>query len=326
NFRDWIYATFGKGIAELFMLPYNFKVWGYPAEKLSYQWIGERVAVTDLKRVAENILFEKNDVSWGPNNRFRFPLRGGTGEIWKRLFQRIEKNRTFFEHELQHVDTQNRYVLFTNGHREDYDVLISTIPLKSLISLSDLQNKRIADKLIYSSIHIVGVGLKGTAPEHLRTKTWMYFPGDDSPFFRVTVFSNYSPNNVPDSSKFWSLMSEVSESPQKPIDHEKIAEQAIQGMLNTKLIRSREDIVNVWHKYQPYGYPTPSLERDEALSVLEELDRRNVYSRGRFGAWKYEVSNQDHSLMQGVEAVNKVLLHQKEITVWNPQKANAGKN
>ena len=27
NFRDWIMAHFGRGIAELFMLPYNRKLW-----------------------------------------------------------------------------------------------------------------------------------------------------------------------------------------------------------------------------------------------------------------------------------------------------------
>jgi len=48
NFREWIRATFGAGLAKVFMEPYNFKVWAYPPEMMSYSWIGERVAVTDF--------------------------------------------------------------------------------------------------------------------------------------------------------------------------------------------------------------------------------------------------------------------------------------
>jgi len=44
---------------------------------------------------------------------------------------------------------------------------------------------------------------------------------------------------------------------------------------------------------------------------------RGVYSRGRFGAWQYEIGNMDHSVMQGVETVNSVLFGTKEET-WKP--------
>ena len=54
-----------------------------------------------------------------------------------------------------------------------------------------------------------------------------------------------------------------------------------------------------------------------------ELKRRGIYSRGRFGAWKYEVGNQDHSLMQGVELVDRLLKGTEEITISNPSAVNA---
>ena len=61
-----------------------------------------------------------------------------------------------------------------------------------------------------------------------------------------------------------------------------------------------------------HGYPTPSLARDGALEqALPWLRTAGIWSRGRFGSYKYEVGNQDHSLMLGVEAADNVLFGSK---------------
>jgi protoporphyrinogen oxidase len=156
--------------------------------------------------------------------------------------------------------------------------------------------------------------MKGTQRDDLRTKCWIYFPEDKVPFYRATVFSNYSPNNVPTSSPHWSLMAEVSESPEKPVRQETLVADVIAGFLACGFIDPAA-IVTSWHRRLPRGYPTPWLGRDEVLNpVAEKLRRAGVLSRGRFGAWKYEVSNQDHSFMQGVEAVNNILHGTPEAT------------
>ena len=61
-----------------------------------------------------------------------------------------------------------------------------------------------------------------------------------------------------------------------------------------------------------HGYPTPSLGRDAVLAeALPWLREQKIWSRGRFGSYKYEVGNQDHSLMLGVECADNVLFGTK---------------
>jgi protoporphyrinogen oxidase len=329
NFREWILATFGQGLADIFMLPYNFKVWGYLPELMNAAWVSERVAVTDIKRVLHNLVHGTDDLSWGPNNTFRFPTFGGTGAIWRACANRLPDERKQFNATVAHVDLNRRQVTTKVGETFEYETLISTIPLRELIRLSgQSQFDSVSDRgLLFSSSNIFGIGLRGVPPEHLRTKCWMYFPEDNCPFYRVTVFSNYSPNNVPNSDQHWSLMAEVSESPHKPVKRESLQEDVIQGTLRTRLVHNRDDIVCTWSHRAHYGYPTPGLHRDEVLAeVLPFFEKHDVFSRGRFGLWKYEVGNQDHCFMQGVELVERLLNGRQEITAFDPNHVNAKKH
>ncbi|CAA9332557.1 MAG: Amine oxidase, flavin-containing, partial [uncultured Gemmatimonadaceae bacterium] len=104
-------------------------------------------------------------------------------------------------------------------------------------------------------------------------------------------------------------LAEISHSEFKPENRDTIIEETLQGMVNTKLLREedRKDVVDAFLIERDYTYPTPSLERDHALATIHPwLHEQSIFSRGRFGAWRYEVGNMDHSVAQGVEWANRV--------------------
>ncbi len=326
DFLEWIRGTFGSGIADVFMEPYNEKVWAYPLDQLSTGWMGERVAVPDVHRVLTNVRDGRDDVSWGPNNTFRFPKEGGTGAIWRACADRLPGDRLRLGDYVVSLDVGARQVSLASGLDISYQHLISTMPLRELISLGNLQQfDEVARRgLLSSSSNIVGIGLRGQPPEELRTKCWLYFPEPEVPFYRATVFSNYAESNVPTPGETWSLMCEVAESSHRPVDQGRLLDEVVGAVLATGFVSSPADVVSTWSYRAPYGYPTPGVHRDAALeAIIPALEQLNIYSRGRFGMWKYEVSNQDHSFMQGVEVVERLVNGRQEITAFDPDHANA---
>ena len=319
NFEEFIYAVFGDGIAKHFMIPYNFKVWAHPARLMNKEWIGERVAVVDINRALKNVILEEEDYAWGPNNQFKYPLFGGTGEFYAR-FHPVLKDHITLNAEVEFIDVKKKQILFSDGEVVRYDDLISAVPLDRLCN--DYMNgavpesvKTAAANLRHSGGYMVGIGIKQPCPS---TKSWMYFPEANSPFYRVTYLSNYSKYMTPDAAQYYSLLCETSYSEFKPVRGTTIVEDTIQGLINSGMLREedRRDIVSTWVYNATYSYPTPTVERDAILSrTIPWLERNDVYSRGRFGMWKYEVSNTDHTLMQGVELVNRLLLGEEETTV-----------
>ncbi|KAK7755921.1 hypothetical protein SLS62_002208 [Diatrype stigma] len=177
----------------------------------------------------------------------------------------------------------------------------------------------------------------------------LYFPEDNAPFYRATIFSNYSPYNQPQADvklptlslgngskpssaeakegPYWSIMLEVSQSSMKPVDEANLLKDCIQGLVNTELIKPEDEIVSTYHRKFDHGYPTPTLEREGVLTkLLPKLQDLGIYSRGRFGSWRYEVGNQDHSFMLGVEAADHIVNGAVELTLNYPDFVNSRKN
>lgn len=352
NFDEWIVANMGEGIANLFMRPYNYKVWAVPTTDMQCAWLGERVAAPDVRKVTENVILNKTAGNWGPNATFRFPARDGTGGIWIAVAKTLPKEKTLFGEKgvVSKVDAEAKVVTLNNGKTIGYKKLISTMNVDQLVERMDRKDLVTLSKgLYYSSTQVIGVGIRGKRPERIGDKCWLYFPEDDCPFYRATIFSNYSPYNQPAESvklatqqlangskpestepkegPYWSIMLEVSQSTKKPVDEANLLKNCIQGLVNTEMMLPTDEIVSTYHRKFDHGYPTPSLEREGVLKqLLPKLEAMDIYSRGRFGSWRYEVGNQDHSFMLGVEAADHIVNGAVELTLNYPDFVNGRAN
>ncbi|KAJ3003213.1 hypothetical protein HKX48_001872 [Thoreauomyces humboldtii] len=351
NFDEWIVRNMGEGIANLFMRPYNFKVWAVPTTMMQCEWLGERVAAPDLKLSLGNVIHSKVAGNWGPNATFRFPAKDGTGGIWKAVAKTLPQDRIHTSTTITRIDTARQQAHTSDGSVVTYKSLLSTMPVDKLVGLLDPPRPDLvarAKNLFFSKTHVIGVGIRGERPASIGDKCWLYFPEDDAPFYRATIFSNYAEANVPaqavkiptlhradgspstgtdEGGPYWSLMFEVAESSHKPVNSETLVQETLKGAISTALLQPSDEIVSIYYRSFEYGYPTPTLERNAQLDVLlPALKELNIWSRGRFGSWKYEVANQDHSFMIGVEAVDNILIGAPEMTLENPNWVNSRQN
>jgi protoporphyrinogen oxidase len=324
NFREWIYQSMGDGLAQVFMIPYNQKVWAGPPEGMSVGWVGERVAIPDLKRMEQHLRDQTDDAGWGPNNLFKFPRVGGTGFIWQQLADRLPGDRLLFNRRVLKVDSKVRTVIVDDGSEYPYDVLISTMPIDQLVKIGRMEGcEESVGKLVRTKVWVGGIGIRGQIPEEDAGKCWMYFPEPEYPFYRVTSFSHYSPQNAPP--HHYSLMVESSFRAESPVDDAReLLDRSVKGLRRCGLIAASAEVVHTWSFLADYGYPVPAVGRDEVLSrILPDLESRGIYSRGRFGGWKYEVSNMDHSFMQGFEMGQRIAHGSPERTYPYPDLVNA---
>ena len=228
----------------------------------------------------------------------RFPAEGGTGGIWKKVSKLLpaEKQQYGSGNAIVAIDQDAKFVTTASGRKIQYKAMISTVPLDC--TLRWLGKPQWADGLQHSSSHIVGFGIRGECPHGL--KCWLYFPEDNCPFYRTTIFSHYARNNCPgddvklpticmgsgeapaDSTAkggpWWSLMFEISESQYKPVEWQKmgriagqdnwpqIVQDTLIGAINTKLMGPTDEVVSIYHRrYVLFSAPThtswhPSIE------------------------------------------------------------------
>ncbi|HYX19614.1 MAG TPA: FAD-dependent oxidoreductase [Thermoanaerobaculia bacterium] len=309
NFEEWVLAKFGAGVAKHFMNPYNFKVWATPLKEMGYYWIAERVSVVDWRKAIQTTLLPQN-TDWGPNAKFGYPLHGGTLGLWKGVVPFLGDDKVRYHKRAVSIDEEKREIAFSDGTTRSYDRLLSTMPLDGLVARLCHAPEKVraaTEKLLFNRLFSVGVGLRRPSPSD---KNWIYFPNPKTPFYRMTYLSNYSPEIVPggDTSKYFSVLTETSYSKFKPLPEGDFGKAVVDGLLAEGILQPSDVslIETIFLIHAGHSYPIPSVERNPALETIHAyLEPRGIFSRGRFGSWKYEIGNQDHSLMQGVELVDR---------------------
>lgn len=112
----------------------------------------------------------------GPNATFRFPARDGTGGIWKAVAATLPQSNFAFKKQIVKIEGHNKIAHLNDGTRIAYNSLISTMALDEFVEIVDDAKDLlpVSRELIFSSTHVIGVGVRGVLPPRIGDKCWLY--------------------------------------------------------------------------------------------------------------------------------------------------------
>ncbi len=197
NFRDWIYFIFGKGIAECYMVPYNEKIWNYPAGKMSHHWVEGRIPRPPVEDVIKSAVGIETE-GYTHQAVFTYPLRGGIEALVRAIAEPV-KETILVNFPVQSVKRENDEWVVGDGQREvRAGRLISSIPLQALIEVLHDVPFTVAEavkNLRYNSVASIFIGIRGQVPPY----SWVYIPDPETGLMnRISFPSNYSPEVAPE--------------------------------------------------------------------------------------------------------------------------------
>ncbi len=304
NFYDWVLKNFGQGFAKNFFLPYQEKIFSYDVKKLSASWTGRFVPQTTLKDMIIGAIKAPEENNFGYNSQFYYPKEGGINFWLNKIAEKLV-NPIHTGFCVEHVDTINKVVKFTNGAEEPYKELVTTMPLDLLLEngrySSRINFHNISQNLLCNSVINFNIGINRP---NLSDKHWIYYPEKKYPFYRVGFWNNFAQSMAPKGcSSLYGEFSYLKKSKSHINKKLELSKSIILDLLKiSKEEVLTEKVMNIPHAYVIYNnWRDKNIEK--ILSVLKDMQ---IHSVGRYGQWKY--SSMQEAILDGKKIADSLVV------------------
>lgn len=287
DYAEWLRVQYGDYFAENFPFAYTRKYWGVEAKQLETKWVGNRLHVSPLPEVLRGAFAEQQE-NFYYTKFMNYPKKGGfrsiMNECRKGLDIRLNKKAV-------RIDTAAKQVEFADGTVENYDNLISSLPLPEIIKMiSDVSEnvQNAAKQLRWTCGYQVSLGFN--RPD-VAKYLWFYIYDEDVPPARVYSPNLKSPDNAPEGCS--SLQAEIFfANGAKVVDKNIILQKTVEKLKEICQFNN-SDVVVKDIRFEPYANIIFTPEIYESRKVVREwLQAQGIKTIGRFGEWDYLWSHQ----------------------------------
>ena len=287
NFREWIYYTFGNGIAECYMVPYNEKIWKFPTDHMSHHWVDGRIPrppVEDIIRSAIGIETE----GYTHQSVFSYPFDGGIEALVRAIARPIEQCiRTGFK--VTSIKKSGNQWQISNGKEVIIaDKCICTMPVQHLLACFTgvpLEVQNAVQALKYNSLVCVNIGIRGAVPPI----SWLYVPDPTlGKTNRISFPSGYSRHVAPEGCS--AILAEITYQP-----HDEVADMTddeltdeVMEMLKKMNLVTKDRVVYSSVERQPFAYVVYDLGYLKNIALVKDyFNGLGIPLVGRFAQFEY---------------------------------------
>jgi protoporphyrinogen oxidase len=287
NLKEWFSYTFGEAIAEKYLMPYNEKIWKYPPEQMSLEWV-ERVPNPPIEDIIKSSLGISTE-GYKHQLHFYYPRIGGIQALIKSLETKIGDHIVTNFKVAEISGSNGKWVISNGTQKKSYEKIISTIPIQNLVKATNAPKKikDAANELKYNSLITVMIGLKGK----LKNLSWLYIPDHKILTHRTSFPSNYSPLVAPEGKS--SVMAEITCKIEDTLwrkKDEEIAKRVINDLHHLKVI-DKQDVCFALTRRAEYAYVINDLNYNKNIKNIKNIKnyftKREIGLVGRFSQFKY---------------------------------------
>lgn len=271
NFKEMLYARFGRSIAEKFLIPYNEKLYATDLATLDRDAMGRFFPHADVADIIRNMRQPDNATY---NATFTYP-EGGAIEYVNALLREVDPGALKLGEALTGIDLDARIARTTKGEYR-YQRLVSSAPFPRLLELCGVPFD--ASTFTWNQVLVFNLGFDAKGPRDLH---WLYVPDRARAFYRVGFY-----DNIFDSPRM-SLYVELGFPSGARIDVGAERARVLQhlrdeGLVTTQRLVSEHSVV-----MNPAYVHITQRSLGEVARLKAELAAKGVHSIGRYGGWTY---------------------------------------